>query len=553
MKRVTKILLLLACLSATLAYTQTTFQHIIVVVQENRTPDNLFQGLCASPYGTCPSPYNISPNGFVILPPGTSGTQVALTPDTLPDDLDPDHGNKSFVQMYNSGGVNAGPTHVGCTTSPYCCPNNASECMINGSWVFNWLHYVENDNFEYNGKFYNRLDPYLAVATQYGWANYFFQTNQGPSFPAHQFLLSGTSTTTAPPNTLFAADNPYGAGNDFDNTGCTSPNGEVVKLIDGNGNENTNSPVYPCFEHATLTDLLDNAGHSWKWYANTSGSIWTAPNAIHHICNPIAGNTCNGQDWVKNVAPYVGPLGPGMVLTDLGVNGTSHTACQLAAVSWVTPDGGWSDHGGIGGAGLGFGPSWVADIVNAVGGVYYDTSGTKHTTPCPEYWGNTAVLIVWDDWGGWYDHVLPAPNPGVWFDNAQGICPAPSNWGCGYIYGFRVPFMFVSAHTPQQFVSGTVNSQNTTACTDIQHCYDFGSILQFIESNFGLTTVVQQPYAYADTVAKPLDPQFYSLSTARTFTPIPAPVPAICFINPNTHNCYLNYTGPLDPDDDASD
>ncbi len=59
MKRVTRSLLLLASLSATLAYSQTTFQHIIVVVQENRTPDNLFQGLCASPYGTCPSPYNI--------------------------------------------------------------------------------------------------------------------------------------------------------------------------------------------------------------------------------------------------------------------------------------------------------------------------------------------------------------------------------------------------------------------------------------------------------------------------------------------------------------
>ena len=83
--------------------------------------------------------------------------------------------------------------------------------------------------------------------------------------------------------------------------------------------------------------------------------------------------------------------------------------------------------------------------------------------------------------------------------------------------------------------------------------YDFGSILKFIESNFGLKTVIPPPNAYADTVANALDPQFYSLGTARTFTPIPAPVPAICFINPNTQNCYLNYTGPTDPDDDASD
>jgi hypothetical protein len=122
--------------------------------------------------------------------------------------------------------------------------------------------------------------------------------------------------------------------------------------------------------------------------------------------------------------------------------------------------------------------------------------------------------------------------------------------GVGYIYGFRVPFMFVSAYTPQQFVSGTVSGSGTT-CSDPPHCYDFGSILKFIESNFGLTTIVQQPYAYADTVAHALDLQFYSLKTARSFTPIPSPVPASCFINPSLQGCFPNYTGPVDPDDDA--
>src|SRR5579859_8266254 len=41
------------------------------------------------------------------------------------------------------------------------------------------------------------LNPYLELATQYGWANYMFQTNQGPSFPAHQFLFGGTSAPSA--------------------------------------------------------------------------------------------------------------------------------------------------------------------------------------------------------------------------------------------------------------------------------------------------------------------------------------------------------------------
>lgn len=37
------------------------------------------------------------------------------------------------------------------------------------------------------------LDTYFHIASQYGFANWMFQTNQGPSFPAHQFLFSGSS------------------------------------------------------------------------------------------------------------------------------------------------------------------------------------------------------------------------------------------------------------------------------------------------------------------------------------------------------------------------
>jgi phospholipase C len=149
-------ILLLAAFAATLAYAQTTFQHIIVIVQENRTPDNLFQGLCAAPYGTCPSPYNISPTGSVIVPPG-GNIQVALTPDPLYDDLDPDHMNASFVSMYHDGSLNQGPVVVNCTNSAFCCPNQASSCMKDGIEVYNWLHYVNNDLFTYNNNQYYRI------------------------------------------------------------------------------------------------------------------------------------------------------------------------------------------------------------------------------------------------------------------------------------------------------------------------------------------------------------------------------------------------------------
>jgi len=93
--------------------------------------------------------------------------------------------------------------------------------------------------------------------------------------PAHQFLLSGTSAQTAPPNTLFAAENP--GKNVYENdTGCTALAGETVNIIDPSGSEDY-TPIYPCFDHNTLTDLLDNASHGWKYYSNTTGSIWTRP------------------------------------------------------------------------------------------------------------------------------------------------------------------------------------------------------------------------------------------------------------------------------------
>ena len=138
-------------------------------------------------------------------------------------------------------------------------------------------------------------------------------------------------------------------------------------------------------------------------------------------------------------------LNPADVLTDIG-------ACKLPNMTWVIPTGQNSDHP-VKIASTG-GPSWVASIVNAIG-----------QSPCKNpdgssYWNSTAIFITWDDWGGWYDHepptLLSLPNAG------QG----------DYQYGFRVPLLVVSAYTPL----GYINNGR----------HDFGSILRFVEHNFGI-------------------------------------------------------------------
>ena len=92
---------------------------------------------------------------------------------------------------------------------------------------------------------------------------------------------------------------------------------------------------------------------TWRYYTPSAGSIWTAPNAISHIClSSGPGGQCLGKDWTSNV-----DLSPADVLRDIG-------SCKLRSVSWVVPTGANSDHARVNDGG---GPSWVAAIVNAIG------------------------------------------------------------------------------------------------------------------------------------------------------------------------------------------
>jgi phospholipase C len=195
--------------------------------------------------------------------------------------------------------------------------------------------------------------------------------------------------------------------------------------------------VYPCFTHNSLPTLLDAASPSvtWRYYANESWAIWNAPNAIYNICMPLDGSQtiCTGSDYINNDI-----LNPSQVLHDLGA--VNHQECNLKQVSWVIPNGDRSDHPGLitgkqnSSTEVEGGPSWVADIINTLG---------NDPGQCG-YWNNTAVFIVWDDWGGFYDHVAPFK-----------VVNDGKSWGSGYVYGFRVPFLVVSAYT------GTLNQNGT--------------------------------------------------------------------------------------------
>jgi phospholipase C len=116
------------------------------------------------------------------------------------------------------------------------------------------------------------------------------------------------------------------------------------------------------------------------------------------------------------------------------------------------------------------------------------------------YWNNTAIFITWDDWGGWYDHEPPT------------IMAQPQG---DYQYGFRVPLLVVSAYTPKSYINN--------------NRHDFGSILRFIEHNFGIR---EGSLHFADARAKNDLTGFFNLTqVATSLENISAP---------KTENLFLN-------------
>jgi len=400
-------------------------QHVIIIFQENRTTDNLFQGLPGA---------DIASSGI-----NSKGQVIPLTPEHLSNNYDMSHSHPAFVEQYDNGKMDRFDKDLS-----ECAPK---PCMV-------------PPNPEYFSVYPADVAPYFQMAEQYTFADRMFQTNQGPSFPAHQFIISGTSAPSQGSD-LFVSEEPIPTDV---TVGCTAPQNETVQLIDPEGNED--QTMYPCFDHITLTDLLDAAGVSWRYYTPATSSIWTAPEAIYHIRF--------GADWNYVSRPNTN------VLNDIADG-------QLPDVSWVIPTGQESDHADIND---GSGPSWVASIVNAVG-----TS---------QYWYDTAILITWDDWGGWYDHVPPK------IINS-------------YEYGFRVPLIVVSPFARSRYVSHVT--------------HDFGSILKFIEVTYDLPSL-----GYADALADDLSDCFDVGRSPIPFQLINAPLGKEHFLN--------DKRPPLDPDDD---
>src|SRR5215470_2740783 len=133
--------------------------HVVVLFQENRTPDNLFQD---------PKLYN-PPRSADIAQQGqtSTGQIVALTPVSLGTNYDLSHSHKAFLHAWNNGAMN-GADQIECNPIANCPP-------------LPQYQFVQASD----------VQPYFQMAETYVFGDRMFQTNQGPSFPAHQYILAG--------------------------------------------------------------------------------------------------------------------------------------------------------------------------------------------------------------------------------------------------------------------------------------------------------------------------------------------------------------------------
>jgi phospholipase C len=378
-------------------------KHVVLVIQENRTFDNLFATFpgadgtthgCMKPVSAAIIVGHVRPVSHAVCPRGD--LNVALKEVDLPEKCDFGHSYFNVAIDYDGSLMDG----FGFEGGSKACPGKVGKAVY---------QYVDP----------RQIAPYWDLAKRWVLADQMFQTQGSGSFTAHQDLIAGSTLINRPQDTKSLVDYPSRMP-----WGCDAPSGTkttlLVYTVSKLKHEYHKGP-FPCMTYETLRDLLDAKSVSWKYYTppepDGTGALWNAFDAIEAVRE--------GPQWNTNIAPT------NAFFTDVS-SGT------LPAVSWIVPDDVNSDHPG---PEHDDGPSWVASIVNAIG--------------VSSYWRTTAIVVVWDDWGGFYDHVPPP-----FFDRWGGL-------------GFRVPMLVVSPYARETHPGRPGYISHTQ--------YEFGSILKFIE------------------------------------------------------------------------
>ncbi len=395
----------------------TKIQHIIFIVQENHSFDNYF--------GTYPNA-NGFPSALAIPLDLNQTTLGSVSPFHLDvnqrvlivgDELPPGISDPSELDPVDATAA-----------APYHLNSESIGTDINHSWEVAHMAY---DNGKMDGfvaaekttltmGYYDNRDipNYWAYADNFVLDDNFFSSLMGPSFPNHLYIVSGTNGPTSLDEKWILEG---GVVNNPGNTGLG-----VVDMPGGIS-----------FSWGTLAQELSNGNVPWMWYTGSANPLRPTIWDVLPLFTFFQNHPNELSDHVKNTQNFISDIQNG----------------RLPAVSWIIP-GGWHPPDWpqvcLGGGGVSEHPPARSDC-----GMDYVTYLVNHVMES-QYWQSTAIVITWDDYGGFYDHVPP---------------PQIDKYG----EGFRVPTLVVSPWAKHGFVDHTT--------------YEFGSFLKLAEVNFNLPTL----------------------------------------------------------------
>jgi phospholipase C/spore coat protein U-like protein len=393
-------------------------QHVIVIMQENRSFDSYFgtyPGANGIPQGTCVPINPAQPTLGCVVPfhdphdvnaGGLHSGAAAIA--------DLDNGITStnmdgFIAEQNAGsGFCSTKVKPGAAPGTEIVTSSAGGRSAGGCKGFA-PGIARHDAVGYHTA--AELSSYWSYAQHFVLQDQMFESVRSYSNPAHLYLTSEWSAICTKPSVLSTC------------TSTLEPAAVSAK-----------NPVP--FPWVNLFQLMDTHGVSWKYYL-ASG---TEPDCVdgEMTCEPQQQsggllsywNPVPGFAWVANQgSAYLTAHNPDVdqFLVDIK-NGT------LPQVSWVIPAANYSEH----------------PIATITSGMEYVTSIVNAVMQSP-YWQNTAIFISWDDWGGFYDHVVP-PN----VDKNNTNMPIQG-------YGLRVPGLLVSAYAKPGYIDHSVLSFDSYA------------------------------------------------------------------------------------------
>jgi len=325
-------------------------QHVIFIVQENRSFDHYF--------GTFPGVDGIPMKDgkpAVCVPDPVSGQCVGPYHDDNLVDYGGPHSQDASIADVNDGQMDGFVRSV--VDANFMCAVDRSEpwCVKNNGPL------GQPDAMGYHDR--REIENYWRYAERYVLQDRMFAPADSWTLPAHLYLVSAWAAR---------CDDP------FDPMSCRTDLG-MFDIVE----QQRKGATRPFYAWTDITHLLHEAGVSWAYYSGQT--------PCEHLC-PEDG----ASNVLQNPLPWFTTVRQNRQLRNVGTHGDFYDAVRegtLPTVSWIVPgNGGISEHPGAG-VPLTVGQAYVTKLVNAV--------------MRSDLWERTAIFLTWDDWGGFYDHVEP--------------------------------------------------------------------------------------------------------------------------------------------------